>query len=189
MPLVIEDNSKRAKTRQPTWEAVVVVVVVVVFLGILLIGPTARLLLGIVTSGHSAALPPAKVENSVAACLIRWGVFGAEPVDAKSQSRFWDSIRSRITGINGFSESDGFHGDGTDWYELELTPELADELRSGLKVTTTVQQTSGVASNMGTAPAWWPKTFPADTRFYTWELQYLVLPDTGTKAWFMRVRT
>ena len=39
------------------------------------------------------------------------------------------------------------------------------------------------------ALSWRPRQWPADAQCYEKDLMYFVLPDTGTRAWFKRVRT
>lgn len=92
-----------------------------------------------------------------------------------------------MRGINGLTESGGLHGDGTDWYEVKLSPDLAAELRAALPKSF-VERVDWFPSD-NRAPPWWPTQFPSDAQCYRKDQRYLILPDTGTRAWFMRVRT
>jgi hypothetical protein len=121
--------------------------------------------------GTSKAVSPAEASASVGRSLMSWGVTVG-------------SMRA----INGFTESDGFHGDGTDWYELELGAYSADDLRLALGATAGITQSKQFPRE-STAPPWWPTHWPSDAQCYRRNLEYLILPDTGTKAWFMRMRT
>jgi len=124
----------------------------------------------------------------VATSLMHWGVFGAVPDDGTEYSTLEQSIERRIQGVKGFTESDNYHGEGTDWYEVVLAPDVATELRDGLARSGTVKPSAEFPQRT-TAPPWWPIHWPADARCYEEELEFLVIPDSGTRAWFMRVRT
>jgi hypothetical protein len=89
--------------------------------------------------------------------------------------------------VNGYTESSGFHGDGTDWYELELSPDFAAELRSAVAQSATLKSTGFPQES--SASGWWPTTWPADAQCYEKDLEYFVLSDSGTRAWFLRIRT
>jgi hypothetical protein len=93
----------------------------------------------------------------------------------------------KIHGKRGFTECSGIHGDGTDWYEVELAPELAAELRSAFSQSPTFKNTEPVFFK--NAPSWWPAKWPADAQIYEKDLMYFVLPASGTRAWLMRMRT
>jgi hypothetical protein len=178
-------SNRRQSSRFPT---ALVVLLALLGLGVLLFRPLMILLMAIAFHGTSKSVPPADASRSVAVSLMHWGVFGAVPRGDPDYTNRVNSIAGRMTGINGYTESDGFHGDGTDWYELELAPDLADELRSSLAESTTVKKGKDF-SRESSAPSWWPQAWPADAQCYEKDLEYLVLPDTGTRAWFMRVRT
>jgi hypothetical protein len=178
-------SSGRRPSRIPT---VLIVLVALVGLGVLLFRPLLGLLMAFALSGTSKSVPPADATRSVAVSLMHWGVFGTVPDRDPAYTNLENSIARGMTGINGFTESDGFHGDGTDWYEVDLSPDLAAELRTKLAQSPTVKK-SNRHPYENTAPSWWPKTWPADSQCYESGLQYLVLPDTGTRAWFLRIRT
>ena len=104
-------------SRPPFPAALVVLVLLVAVL-------SAPLLLGWVVEygmrGTKKPVPPSEAARTVAGHLASWGLFGAVPQQDPEFTAFHDSIAHRITGINGFTESSGLHGDGTDWYEVEL---------------------------------------------------------------------
>jgi hypothetical protein len=101
-----------------------------------------------------------------------------------------DSVASKIHGVRGFSEGDDFHGDGTDWYEVELSPETATELRATLSRSPAFKKTKPMwYLHYPKAPSWWPTNWPTDAQCYEKDSMYFVLPDAGTRAWFKRVRT
>lgn len=155
---------------------VVVLVVLLVGIGVVLFRPLLGLLIVFVLAGSRESVVPSDAPRSVASSLMDWRVVGNAP-----------NLAQRMTGINGFSESSGFHGDGTDWYEIELSPDLVAELRAGLAQSTAVTKSRHFPKE-DSAPPWWPKTWPADAQCYEKDFRYLVLPDTGTRAWFLRIR-
>jgi hypothetical protein len=120
---------------------------------------------------------------------MSWGAFGPLPQLDPEYTRMKDSVTSKIHGVRGFSESDNFHGDGTDWYEVELSPETATELRATLSRSPAFKKTKPMWYLGDKAPSWWPTGWPADAQCYAKDLMFFVLPDTGTRAWFKRVRT
>lgn len=149
----------------------------------------SALLLGLITGcGGSRTVGPDESSRSLALCVMRWELVGPVPTKDPDYTTLETSVIRKIQGIRGFTESDGFHGDGTDWYELELSPNFANDLRAALSQSTTVKTTTSFPSD-SSAPSWWPTTWPRGAKCYTKDLEYLVLPDTGTRAWYMRVRT
>jgi hypothetical protein len=120
---------------------------------------------------------------SVAADLGSWPIFPQQ----RSPGEAIDALRGRITGVRGYSVSGGIHGDGTDWYEVDLPPSLANELRTSVNGSPAVKKSKEFPRGTD-APSWWPTTWPADAQCYEFELGYLVLPDTGTRAWFHKIR-
>ena len=142
---------------------------------------------GFAGKGTSKVLTEAEVSRAVAVELMGWGILGPIPQLDPEYTRMEDSVVHKIQGVRGFTESDDFHGDGTDWYEVELSPELATELRAAFNRSPAFKNTRPVFFNK--APAWWPAKWPADAQIYEKELEYFVLPVIGTRAWFMRIRT
>lgn len=170
--------------------ALVVLAVTVFFcgLGVLLFKPIIGALMTMAMQGTSKPVPAGETSRLVAVSLMRWELFGEVPDRNPAYSTLEDSIRDGITPINGHTESDGFHGDGVDWFEVELSPELAARLRASLENHRSIRQDNPIPSR-GSAPSWWPKSWPGDVRCYHHRHDYLMLPQTGTRAWFMRVRT
>jgi hypothetical protein len=121
---------------------------------------------------------------AVAASLGAWPVFHPP---GQTPGQTIDSLRDRINGVRGYSVSGGIHGDGTDWYEVDLPPALARELRASLNGSAVVKK-SKTCPQRQDAPSWWPATWPIDAQCYELQLEYLVLPDTGTRAWFHKAR-
>jgi hypothetical protein len=127
---------------------------------------------------------PYDTAGNVAAELGWWPVFPQR----SNRGEAIDALRGRITGVRGYSVSGGIHGDGTDWYEVDLQPSLADELRTSASGSAAVKKCKNFPRD-NDAPSWWPTTWPADAQCYEFESGYLVLPDSGTRAWFRRIRT
>ena len=135
-------------------------------------------------------LSETEVSRRVTVELMSWDAFGSVPQFDPEYTKMENSISTRIGGLRGFTESDDFHGDGTDWYEFELSPKTAAELRGTLSRSPAFKKTKPMwYLNTDKAPSWWPKTWPADAQCYEKDLMYFVLPDTGTRAWLKRVRT
>ncbi len=136
------------------------------------------------------ALTESEINRSVAVTLINWGILGPIPQVDPEYTRMEKSVARQIHGVRGFAESDDFHGDGTDWYEVEFSPELAAELRSDLNRSPDFKKSKPMYYlNNDKSPSWWPTRWPADTQVYEKNLGYFVLPDSGTRAWFMQIRT
>jgi hypothetical protein len=188
MPVLLDYQSTPEHQRQYRFPTGAVVLVALVGLGVLLFRPLVGLLMMVALSGTSKAVPPAEATQCVAECLMRWGVLGAVSPRDPDYTDLKDSIARRMTGIKGYTESDGVHGDGTDWYEIELSPDLAADLRSAMAQSSVVKK-SKYFPRENSAPSWWPKTWPRDAQCYEKDLQYFVLPDNGTRAWFLRIRT
>ncbi len=156
---------------------------------ILMLAPLVlSLAMALLLHGSSKSLPPAEVSRSVATQLIHWGTFGKEPGDPRAQRTFRAPITQGIRGIQGYSTSDGFHGDGSDWYEAELSPDLMTQLRAWLAQNTTLEK-RGAAHTDGEAPSWWPETWPAGTQTYYETWAHFTVPPTGTHVWFVRIRS
>ena len=100
--------------------------------------------------------------------------------------------RDRITGLRGSSESGGFHGDGIDWFEFEMTPDLANDLRTRLTEIHSDQVTRNPTGPTGdkNEPNWWPTRWPADAICYAHKdsLAQLILTPNGTRGWFRNFR-
>jgi len=136
------------------------------------------------------ALTESEVSRSVAVTLISWGILGPIPQVDPEYTRMQQSVINKIHGVRGFTESDDFHGDGTDWYEVELSPELATELRSNLSRSPNFKKSKPIYYlNSKESPPWWPTHWPADAQVYEKDLGYFVLPDSGIRAWFIQIRT
>lgn len=145
---------------------------------------------GVLDGGSSRTLSEAEVSRRVAVELMSWGAFGPLPQVDPEYTKMEDSVVSKIHGVRGFSESDGFHGDGTDWYEVELSPGAATELRDTLSRSPAFRKTKPMwYLHEDKAPSWWPADWPTNAQCYEKDAMFLVLPDTGTRAWFKRVRT
>lgn len=137
--------------------------------------------------GTRNSIEIANIRDSVAYHLMSWEIFGRIPQTNPENSNLRNSIASQIRGIRGFTRSDGFLGDGEDWYEFELSSDLAKELREGLNRSQVVMLSQGHPS-LNIAPNWWPKEWPINTKIYNHSWGYLILPEKGTKAWFLYMR-
>src|SRR5438093_13020789 len=119
----------------------------------------------------------------MAASLMHWGVFGTVPDRDPGYSNLLNSIAGQLHSVHAFTESDGFHGDGTDWYELDLSANLAEKLRRFCKDTPTSKTRMNIPG-LNSAPSWWPKQWPADCEHYERHSENLMLPATGMRIWF-----
>ena len=141
---------------------------------------------------YSEEVEPAKISDSVASSLVDWGILGPVSISRFSleYADLISSIAQKIQGIRGFSESNNLNGDGTDWYEVEFSPDLANDMRTVLKNSTTVKTLKKIPNDLiDLRPVqWWPINWPANTKFYYKDLDYLVLPEDGNRGWFMRTR-
>jgi hypothetical protein len=139
---------------------------------------------------RTKTVAPAEVASHLATILMHWQAFGAASPERTDYSKTLKSVERQMKGLRGFSASGGFHGDGTDWYEVELAPDLAAELRAGLPRSTTVKPASTLPRREKLAPPWWPVEWPADAVWYTHaeDISYLILPRSGTRAWFLNDR-
>lgn len=127
-----------------------------------------------------------QVATSVAGRLFRLGAIDAY-VDGDDRQKF-KYLVDRIEGINGFSQSDHFHGDGDDWYEARVTSYLGAELRGGLSSLPGIQKVRA-PSRSSTQPAWWPQSFRADAECYRKGFTTVILTDGGTRLWMHVIRT
>ncbi len=98
-----------------------------------------------------------------------------------------NSIAYRIKGSRGYTSGADFQGNGTNWYEFEVSTDLADELRTALPELEAVRLIETIPRQWD-APVWWPGQWPANAKIYKRYHEYLVLPDSGTRAWFLRIR-
>jgi hypothetical protein len=120
---------------------------------------------------------------------MSWGFFDPLPKGAHEYINLRSAIASQIQGIRGFTESDGFHGDGFDWYEFTLSADLADKLRTAVSRLDHVKIVTELDLPLiESVPDWWPRHWPADVKIYHRYSDCLILPDTGTKAWYLGVR-
>ena len=150
--------------------------VLVFFIGvILLIGVVAFVVHD--TRGTKQILSSSEVGNFVASRVETFKLFG---VDGKP-------LQPEITGIQGIIQSDGFHGDGTDWFEVKLSPEYAKALRAALPKSSSVAKDA--TSLPSSPPAWWPTMWPPNTHYYSNDYIIMILPDSGIQAWFTHTHT
>ncbi|MBA4147118.1 MAG: hypothetical protein H0X66_03315 [Verrucomicrobia bacterium] len=136
------------------------------------------------TKVQTVSVAPSQVKAVVAAVLGRGGV-GGEEMSRGDDSR----LVAGIIEARGVSESGGFHGDGMDWYEAKLSPELTLELKQVLEREASREQPSEFP--LGNAPDWFPRTFPSGTLFYKGgkRLEWLALPPGEDRIWVVRMRT
>jgi len=140
--------------------------------------------------GSSKVLTDSEISSRVAGEIMLSGILGPLPKVDTEFSRMKNSLVSKIHGVRGFTKSDGFHGDGTDWYEVDLSPELAAKLRSALGRSPDFKRSKPMDYlNNDESPSWWPTRWPADAQCYEKNSMYLILPDSGTRGWFMQIRT
>jgi hypothetical protein len=136
------------------------------------------------------AVPPGAISESLALWLMEWGLLGPEPQGDPEYTTMLLSVSNRIHAIRSYTESSGIHGDGTDWYEVELSPGMADQLRASLRGASAFKKTKTVHFPcQEAAPSWWPTQWPGDVRLYEKDSSYFVLPESGTRAGYMRFRS
>ncbi len=169
----IPDPQAIATSRQrPRSTAFFVGLLLFIVISVLLFRPLMALVMMLAFSaqedtGHSIA--PEVVTRDVAETMMHWGVSG--------------DIARRIQAINGFTETGGFMGGRSDWYEVELSVDLATELRASLPRVAK----KGAILPTGSAPSWWPKWPSINSCYYNEDQhEYLILPDGGRRAWFLR---
>jgi len=102
------------------------------------------------------------------------------------------AIEARVRGIRGYTESSS-RGDGSDWFEAELTPDLVAEVRSRLDASIIgpdrrVLNGRDAPHDTTATPRWWPDHWPAGTVTYWRGHSMLILPPTGTRAWLIDFR-
>lgn len=131
-----------------------------------------------VLRGTSGALPPGEAVRIVNGSLRQGGVAVSLPLPGQN-----------CVVAHTYTQSDGFHGDGTDWCEFVVPPMVADGLRAALGRSPAVLKTGQVPTIGGPTPDWWPKQWYADVEVYSKDLQYFILPASGNHLWYMRVRT
>ena len=127
-------------------------------------------------------ISPSETADDFSLYVARWGLFGPSSDDDPKFDASVASLRHQITGVRGYAVFD-FHGSGTVYLEVTLTQSLADDLRAALQFTKKPNYLGVMSDEWG--PKWWPKTWPADARTYDDHGDTLILPDSGTKAWFV----
>jgi len=93
-----------------------------------------------------------------------------------------------LRGIRGYTESGGWNGDGSDYYEVELSPELAAKLRATLP-SSSFKPCAYFPTGGKYKPDWWPTQFPPGASCSEHQLVYLVLAPDGERAWLYVIRT
>ena len=136
------------------------------------------------------SIAPTDAARAVEWSLTRWGAIDAERDRSLRHSNGEPAATPRIRGINGMSDNivGGGGGEGTDYYEVELSPAFAAELRAWLARSSTVTKYQGGVDKPG-SPSWWPPTWPPGTQIYQFGQEDLILPAAGTRAWFVGHRT
>jgi hypothetical protein len=142
------------------------------------------------TQGTRAEVSAVDIPQDISYHLMNWGFFDPVPKHNPEHKEIRSAIASQIQGIRGLTESDGFHGDGCDWYEFTLSADLADKLRAmvGHLDHIKVVKESEFPGTGSSAPDWWPRHWSADIKIYNRYNDYLILSDTGTKVWFLGMR-
>ena len=168
------------KPRSRRWLGILAVLLLLMLPIGVVFGPIIAAMISIATDeGVSQAVPADETVRMCEVTLRDWKLFGPD-----------DQITDRMHFVNGWTKSDGWHGDGEDWYEVDLSPDLAADLRTKLTASTVVKK-EVLAPDVAWNPPWWPTAWPADARIYAddGEFKYLILPDTGTHAWVLWIRT
>ena len=140
-------------------------------------GPTIRTIDG-----------PASAQQ-VAHLLVFWELFGP-PVNRQPEySSIRRALADRMRGVRGASESGGWNGDGSDWYEVDLAPDLAAEIRTKLAQSSRIKQATYFPDRNPYTPDWWPTGWPPGAICYEHQLVYLILTPDGTTVWVKVIRT
>jgi hypothetical protein len=186
MPERIDHPSPADPTRKPPpWQNGAVVVFAlgaVIGLGWLVM-PRGR-------SGSARSVivvEPKEVARSFATSLMQWDVFRDSAPRKANYAEFLDAVQSQITSAQGVSLTSGDQGQGCDWYEFDLSTDLANGLRAALRQSSEAQH-DAVPPKVEGSPAWWPREWPAGVHCYSEEREYLFLSDTDNHAWFLRPR-
>ena len=135
----------RPASRFPTGFVVVALFVVA---GAVFWRPILGLIVVLALSGtRSRPVPPAEAVSHVAGTFIRWGIVAAVPEADPDRERFANSVKGQVRVVNAVRYSSGIHGDGTDWYEVELSAGLADEMRASIARSPAVHKATGFYSD------------------------------------------
>ena len=183
MPNVVLSRAPPKSRARSSWPFLnVLMIVIAIAFGMALFLPLiASLSISFITRDVTHDVMPIQIAHDVAESLDMW-----EPV-AHLNPNYQQSIENQITGLRGFTGRDGFWGEGTDWYEFDLSPAIADRLRAALNRSDSASKNEAVPVDNFT-PDWWPKQLPADVTCYEEDGEYLLLTNSGTHAWFMRPR-
>lgn len=185
------DNQSNASSRHsPRWRRRVLLITlllapIVLVVALSIIGVVLTMNMGV---ERGEAIKPENISREVALDLMHWGILAPTPQTEPQYDNLLNSIACRIRGIQGYHTSDGFHGDGIDCYEFELSTDLANELRLALARPGPPKPPLYIP-HPSKAPAWWPYNWPVDVQCYEKNNRYLFFPTTGTHAWFLRLRT
>ena len=137
---------------------------------------------------HAREIPPRDVERMVAFFLISRGIFGPNDPSQPGYADQQTALEWRIRAVQGTSESSGFNGDGTSWYEVDLAPDLADELRRKFARSPTTREAVSGADIERATPNWWPRTWPPGSIVSRVDFVSFTQPPTGTRFWVRFVR-
>ncbi len=93
-----------------------------------------------------------------------------------------------LHGIRGFSESGGWNGDGTDFYEAALSPRLVEQLKNKLN-SSSFGHSKAFPPGGKYKPDWWPTEWPPDAVCYTdGYLSFIFSPGEG-ELWIYVIRS
>ncbi|MFT3784975.1 MAG: hypothetical protein QM770_02255 [Tepidisphaeraceae bacterium] len=167
----------------------------VLYAVIFVMGLTALLLpfylLGVfssLASGSSRELDSAEAKTMGGQLLAEWPIDSQRPGATTQQT-----VDAWLKAAKGFTESDGFHGDGADYFQLDLRPGGGDVVRSSLAGAVELQSSSRPPDTTSTGsvrPNWWPGQWPGPVTTYRFqEWNYVIVPATGDRIWLIRVRS
>jgi|SRR5450432_203967 len=102
----------------------------VAMLGMIALLLSPLILFGWALGDHTYQIDESRARSNVAYILMRTAMRGPLPDVSPSYENLETQFAKTILHIRGFGCADGFHGDGSDWYEVHFTPELLAELRA-----------------------------------------------------------
>ncbi len=164
----------------------------VVFLSLAALWAVVFIVVGWDSGQRTRSFGAAETKSAVSQILFSWKLREEEVYHETTQNGHVITQNTRaipgLQGIRGFTESSGWNGDGTDYYEAELSPELTNELKTKL-ARSTMKQVAYFPGGEKYAPDWWPKQLPPGAVCYEHNYVYLILSPNSRKVWIFIFRS
>ena len=112
-------------------------------------------------------------------------------MDVEGSGDHYSSVTGKfatpLNNARGFIRYGGFDGGGSEWIEVQIDPGFATNFRDQLAKASGLRRSSQLPLE-SPSQSWWPRQWPSDAQCYRQgtRFEYLILPDTGTHAWFVR---